>query len=223
MDTAERVSRRPYGIHDLVFSTYADCVYRQSQRIQTSLLSRTASNDLVERKSDFVFSYSHLNQITSEIYNKLARIGLRDKLGHTTDSYTKRTALFSGIEVKPSDGGHAKAKLQLSVWLSASLRNKERLARMVTQELAIPNNGADENQRDVLPEPGITTVGHDHQVYYSYLNESGAIVSSPRLCPCLIACIDAEYSQFTWSSISSAPTIGLAVQLHGVVVEYLHC
>jgi hypothetical protein len=39
--------------------------------------------------------------VVSELYEKLARNGMRGRLGHTTDSFTKHAALFSGIEVKP--------------------------------------------------------------------------------------------------------------------------
>jgi hypothetical protein len=58
---------------------------------------------------------------------------MRDRLGHTTDAFTKRTVLFSGIEVMPSDGGHGQTELQLSVWLAASLRNKARLVETVAR------------------------------------------------------------------------------------------
>ncbi|KAF1808816.1 hypothetical protein P152DRAFT_210105 [Eremomyces bilateralis CBS 781.70] len=146
----------------------------QSQRVQTNFLSRTASNALIERKTDYVLSYSHKDPATSELYEKLARNGMRDRLGHTRDSFTKRTALFSGIEVKPSDGGHAQAELQLSVWLAASLRNK---ARLVETAQRFASTGAKEGTASetqdcvkVFPEPGATIVGHDHQIYYAWID-----------------------------------------------------
>lgn len=96
---------------------------------------------------------------------------MRDRLGHTTDSFTKRTVLYSGIEVKPSDGGHAQAELQLSVWLAASLRNKARLVETaeryagITVEEVTTSDGV-----AVFPEPGATVVGHDHQIYYAWID-----------------------------------------------------
>ena len=160
----------------LVFKTRAvelNLIYRsrQSQRIQTGLLSRTASNTLIERKTDYALSYSHKDLPTSELYENLGRNGVRDRLGHTSDSFTKRTVLFSGIEVKPSDGGHAQAELQLSVWLAASLRNKARLVETAGRFAGTPvEEEAASDGSTVFPEPGATVVGHDHQIYYAWID-----------------------------------------------------
>jgi hypothetical protein len=88
---------------------------------------------------------------------------MRDRLGHTTDSFTKRTVLFFGIEVKPSDGGHAQAELQLSVWLAASLRHKARLVETAERFAGTLAGGrVASDDTTVFPEPGATVIGHDH-------------------------------------------------------------
>jgi hypothetical protein len=47
------------------------------------------------------------------------------------DAFTKTTALFSCVEVKPASGDHTEAEYQLSIWMAASLRKKMQLARRV--------------------------------------------------------------------------------------------
>ncbi|OCK86559.1 uncharacterized protein K441DRAFT_52076 [Cenococcum geophilum 1.58] len=48
----------------------------------------------------------------------------------TLDTFTKRTALFSGFEVKPASGDHTEAELQMSIWIATSLRKKQELAQI---------------------------------------------------------------------------------------------
>lgn len=50
-------------------------------------------------------------------------------VSHTTDNFTSRTVLFSGIEVKPENGDQKEAELQMGIWMAASLRKKMELAR----------------------------------------------------------------------------------------------
>lgn len=57
----------------------------------------------------------------TELYDKLAHTGLRDRLGHTIDPVTKRPTMLFYIEVKPGDGRHMQAELRMSVKLAASL------------------------------------------------------------------------------------------------------
>jgi hypothetical protein len=214
-------------------------LYRQSQTINPQYLSLVPSPSRsnpdklapIERKTDFVFSYSHLPSPGFEsLYDRL-RAANNAEVGHTTDTFTKRTALFSGIEVKPTSGDKAEAELQMSIWMAASLRKKADLAKRVASKATLrgaeanvnasemdvddanrecqvnadnvhvddeggdahankrnPNPAGDrEDTRDAhicdtqpaanvppirttLPEPALTIVGHEHYIYYAYLD-----------------------------------------------------
>lgn len=74
------------------------------------------------------------------------------------DAFTKRTALFSGFEIKPASGVPAEAELQISIWSAASIRKKQELVRSAQLSL----------DPAALVEPMFTIVGHEHHVYYCY-------------------------------------------------------
>lgn len=71
-------------------------------------------------------------------------------VSHTTDAFTKTTAVFSRIEVKPSDGDKLETEYQLSIWMAASLRKKAKLGRCA----GLPDTTC-------LVELGFTVVGHE--------------------------------------------------------------
>jgi hypothetical protein len=71
-------------------------------------------------------------------------------VSHTTDAFTKTTAVFSGLEVKPSDGDKLEAEYQLSIWMAENPRKKAKLGRRV----GLPNTAC-------LVELGFTVVGHE--------------------------------------------------------------
>lgn len=87
---------------------------------------------------------------------------LKDKgdsvVSHMADAFTKTTALFSCVEVKPASGDHTEAEYQLSIWMAASLRKKMQLARRVG--LVDKSN---------LVEPCFVIVGHEMHVYFAYM------------------------------------------------------
>lgn len=58
----------------------------------------------------------------SELDEKVSLGGHGHQISQTTDSFTKRTILVSGIEVKPDDWGTKTALAQLAVWLTTNLR-----------------------------------------------------------------------------------------------------
>ncbi|KAJ4286952.1 hypothetical protein N0V90_012832 [Kalmusia sp. IMI 367209] len=84
---------------------------------------------LMDRKIDYVLSYSHRHSDISALYGRLDAVNNRE-IGHTLDTFTKRTALFSGFEVKSASGDHTEAELQMSIWIAASLRKKQELAQI---------------------------------------------------------------------------------------------
>jgi len=45
-------------------------------------------------------------------------------VSHTTDNFTSRAVLFSGIEVKPENGDQKEAELQMGIWMAASFRRR---------------------------------------------------------------------------------------------------
>ncbi|XTI90152.1 hypothetical protein V2W45_1470205 [Cenococcum geophilum] len=78
----------------------------QSQNIDFEFLSRATDADYT-----LFYSHDHGNKCVS----------------YMTDAFTKTTAVFSGIEVEPSDGDKLEAEYQLSIWMAASLREAVRI------------------------------------------------------------------------------------------------
>jgi hypothetical protein len=138
---------------------------RQSQSINSLYLSTIPASTItdpnrrkpIDRKTDYVLSYSHRDSNISALYRGLEAAN-NSEIGHTLDTFTKRTALFSGFEVKPASGDHTEAELQMSIWIAASLRKKQELARIAQVQL----------QLTAMAEPALTIVGHEHSVYYAY-------------------------------------------------------
>jgi hypothetical protein len=92
--------------------------------VPPTLLSNRGKLAPVECKTDSAFSYSHLpSPGFKTLYDRL-RSANNAELGHTTDTFTKRTALFSGTRVKPTSGDKTEAELQISIRMVASLRKK---------------------------------------------------------------------------------------------------
>jgi hypothetical protein len=89
----------------------------------------------------------------ADLYSRL-RITDSNIVSHMTDSFTKTTALFSCVEVKPASGDHTEVEFQLSIWIAASLRKKAQLTRRVGQ-VDMSN----------LVEPCFAIVGHETHVY----------------------------------------------------------
>jgi hypothetical protein len=159
-------------------------VSSQSQSINPLYLSTIPAPSLtdsgrrkpMDRKTDYVLSYSHRHSDISALYKRLDSVNNRE-IGHTLDTFTKRTALFSGFEVKPASGDHTEAELQMSIWIAASLRKKQELAQIAQ----IPF------EPTTMVEPALTIVGHEHSVYYAYPREdlvsgrSGVHVLGPDL------------------------------------------
>ncbi|KAF2462694.1 uncharacterized protein BDR25DRAFT_347642 [Lindgomyces ingoldianus] len=134
----------------------------QSQVITTDLLSSvpdvSGKPRLLNRKADFTLSFSHMPFPGFEdLYNGLRTAG-NPVVSHMADAFTKTTALFSCIEVKPANGDHTEAEYQLSVWIAASLRKKMQLARRVG---LVDKSG--------LVEPCFAIVGHETHVYLAYM------------------------------------------------------
>ncbi|KAI0570993.1 hypothetical protein Alg130_11034, partial [Pyrenophora tritici-repentis] len=103
---------------------------------------------ILDRKIDYGLSYSDHVSPYSDIYARLLEHG-NEVVSHSTDAYTRTTALFSGIQVKAHDGNIFEAKYQLSIWMAASLRQKALLARRV----GLPDTTC-------LVEPYFTFHGH---------------------------------------------------------------
>lgn len=229
-------------------------VHRQSQTINPQYLSFVPSplpSNLdkltpIERKTDFAFSYSHRpSPGFQSLYDRLRAANNAD-VGHTTDTFTKCTALFSGIEVKPTSGDKAEAELQMSIWIAASLRKKAELAKRVVFKAALrgadvnisanersPNPAGDDEDtceaytRDTqsvadcasvannvpvlatLPEPALTIVGHEHYIYYAYLDSAE---NTHILGP--------DIDRFGNVSTRSIRGIFALVRLYGRILEY---
>jgi hypothetical protein len=125
-------------------------------------------------------------------------------VGHTMDAFTKRTALFSGFEIKPASGDQTEAELQISIWSAASVRKKQELATLA--QLSV--------EPAALVEPVFTIVGHEHHVYYCYPRDnlvsgrSGVHVLGPDL------------DRFERLSTDSVRGIFRLLRLYGNVLAY---
>lgn len=134
----------------------------QSQSIDIEFLSRatdaSGKQRILDRKADYTLSYSHDTSPFEALYARLLQ-HRNQCISHTTDAFTKTTAVFSGVEVKPSDGDKLEAEYQLSIWMAANLRKKAKLGRRV----GLPDTA-------YLIEPGFTIVGHEMYFYITYMD-----------------------------------------------------
>lgn len=121
-------------------------------------------------------------------------------VGHTMDAFTKRSALFSGFEIKPASGDQTEAELQISIWSAASIRKKQE------PQLSL--------EPAAMVEPAFTIVGHEHHVYYCYprhnlvSGRSGVHVLGPDL------------DRFERLSTDSVRGIFRLLRLYGNVLAY---
>ncbi|KAH8721510.1 hypothetical protein GQ44DRAFT_361250 [Phaeosphaeriaceae sp. PMI808] len=139
-------------------------MFSQTQAIQPSYLSTDSKTGRrLDRKADFAFSYSHESSDLAHLYERL--LPRSSAVSHMSDAFTKTTALFSGIEVKPADGSKSEAEYQISIFMAASLRKKAELARMAGLiDIA-----------SVLIEPAFVVVGHEWYFYLVYLLPNSAV------------------------------------------------
>jgi hypothetical protein len=123
------------------------------------------------RKTDFCFSYSYLDPHFRVLYERLEEVNAMH-VSHTTDDFTSRAVLFSGIEVKPENGDQKEAELQMGIWMAASLRKKMELARnaFIGTPGLVQNPTINEADLSItaLLEPALTIIGHEHKIYYAY-------------------------------------------------------
>lgn len=111
-------------------------------------------------------------------------------VSHTTDNFTSRTLLFSGIKVKPENGDLKEAELQMGIWVAASLRKKMELAKRAfastpasqsksdsgpgpetgheLKETQPTSTSTEDPSFTALLEPALTIIGHEHKLYYAY-------------------------------------------------------
>jgi hypothetical protein len=139
-------------------------MFRQTQAIEPGYLSIDSKTGWrLDRKAAFTLSYSHEASDLADLYARLLpRISA---VSHVLDAFTKTTAVFSGIEVKPADGDKSEAEYQISIFMGASLRKKAELARMAgLLDLA-----------SALIEPAFVVVGHEWYFYLVYLYPNGAV------------------------------------------------
>lgn len=181
-------------------------VSRQARYLSTVTargLTDPARRKAVDRKTDYVLSYSHRHPATSALYKKLEEANMGD-VGHTMDALTKRTVLFFGFEIKPASGDQTEAESQISIWSAASIREKQELARLA--HLFI--------EPAAMVEPMFTIVGYEHHVYYSYprnnlvSGRSGVHVLGPDL------------DRFERLSSDSVRGIFRLLRLYGNVLAY---
>ncbi|KNG84959.1 hypothetical protein ANOM_006773 [Aspergillus nomiae NRRL 13137] len=126
----------------------------------SSKLQLTSVNNLtrINKKADYALSFSCRDPEVPSLYERVSLGGHGYAISQTTDAFNKRTILFSGVEVKPDDGGKKEALAQLAIWLSGNLEKMRRLGELAKGPL---------DQADwLLPTIGYwTVVGHDWKKY----------------------------------------------------------
>lgn len=76
------------------------------------------------------------NSEVKHLYKALSFGGPGYSLSQMTDTYTKRTMLFCGAEVKRSGADELESLAQLAIWLAAGLRQQQqRLQWLVSRDL----------------------------------------------------------------------------------------
>lgn len=135
----------------------------QFQVIESSYLSANKkSGKPLERKADSTLAYSHESSGFAKLYTRL--LAHNFDVSHISDTFTRTTALFAGIEAKAANGDKSEAESQLSIWMAGSLRKKAELARIT---------GLPDTTR--LIEPAFVVVGHEWNLYLGYLESNGAV------------------------------------------------
>ncbi|KNG84678.1 hypothetical protein ANOM_006987 [Aspergillus nomiae NRRL 13137] len=137
-------------VYLLIFSS------RQTQAIDHSLLPRTPHQVLVNKKIDFTIAFALRDRRVKAVYDAFISASPDQTVSQTTDPFTKRVALFSGTEVKQSDGSSMEALVQLSIWLAAGLEKLLQLRNLQGQEF------------DLLPTVGWTVIGHEWNLYVAF-------------------------------------------------------
>lgn len=186
-------------------------LYRQSQSINPLYLSTIPAptltdpthRKLIDRKSDYVLSYSHRDPTISGLCKRLDAMD-KGEVGHTYDAFTRRTALFSGFEVKSSSGDKTEAELQVNIWIAAQLRKKRELAEKAQFCIDLT----------MMVEPAFTIVGHDHSVYYAYPRDDA--ISGQRSTHVLGPDID----RFGRLSTESVRGVFRLLRLYGNLLRY---
>jgi len=152
-------------------------------------------------------------------------------VSHTTDNFTSRTLLFSGIEVKPENGDLKEAELQMGIWVAASLRKKMELAKRAfastpvsqSQSDSGPGLKTDHEANETQPtststegpsftallEPALAIVGHEHKLYYAYPSSVHGDVT-----------ILGPDEKFTSLSTRSVQGIFKLISFYGAILDY---
>lgn len=147
--------------------------YRQDQEINPSFLPRVPGEIGISRTVDYTFAFPIRDPRVKATYDKITSLQPTRTISHTTDLFTSRVALFSGIKVKESNGGKTEALLQLTIWFAAGLEK-------------ILNFGSSSNKKldgsQLLPSIGWTVIGHDWRLYIGLrgtFESQDRIVSKP--------------------------------------------
>jgi hypothetical protein len=176
---------------------------RQSQAIASEFLSSASDGTgkyyILDRKADFTLSFSYIILLVKDLYTCL-RITNNYVVSYMTDAFTKTTALFSCVDIKPASGDYTEAEYQLSIWMAASLWKKMQLARRV----GLVDKGN-------LVEPCFAIVGYRMYVYFVYVG------SEERN---MVHILGLEVGLFSLCETSSVSGIFRALRLWRNVIKY---
>lgn len=119
------------------------------------MLRRSRSSKTV----DYTFASPVRNPEVKAVYDHVTTSQPLQTITHTTDPFTKRTALFSGVEVKQSNGGNTEALVQLTIWLVAGLEKLLQLGNLRDNPLS---------SHELPPALGWTVIGHYWHLYIAF-------------------------------------------------------
>ncbi|KAL3439698.1 hypothetical protein BJX65DRAFT_93587 [Aspergillus insuetus] len=86
---------------------------QRSQQIDPSLLPRSKiALSKISKKVDYALSFTCRDASVRGFYDKISLGGHGYQISQTTDAFTKRILLFSGMEIKSDDGGKKEALAQ---------------------------------------------------------------------------------------------------------------
>lgn len=174
--------------------------FRATQAIRQDLLPQLNSKIVIQKKADYAWSFSSQHPTVGKWYHRLSLAGQGLSLSQITDSFSKRIALYCGVEVKRSGGDDQESLAQLCIWLAAGVRKLDELRKSVDGKApatAIPadksmnieesqveigstanvasGNAMGDKLVDVLPLVGWTVQGHTWSIYIAWKGPNGSV------------------------------------------------
>lgn len=139
--------------------------HRKSQETDADLLPTLKTRPTFKPVVDYAFSFSHRDDEVDGSYEKVSLGGPSHHLSQTTDPFTRKMCLFSGIIVAGDDEERKVALARLALWMAADFEKKRQLFQLIPET---------EPETDPKPDP---------EAVYETDSEAGS-----KLTPMLACC-----------------------------------